>query len=122
MDEGLRSRAIMLGLAFVTLAIVALTIASFYKRTARTRTLIVPFDIAACDDDQDCGLTNQIGCCSCEIGGGQGAVNPAMREHLKGFLQRACRGRVICVTVNTCRTDLVPHCRDGQCVLEGQSS
>ena len=122
MDEGLRTRAIMLGSMFVVLAILALLLASFYKRTARTRTLIVPFDIAACDDDTDCGLTNQVGCCPCEMGGGQGAVNPAMREHLKGFLQRGCRGRVTCVLVDTCRADLRAHCRAGQCVLEREAS
>ena len=118
MDEGLRTRAIVLGSMFAVLALVALLLASFYKRTARTRTLIIPFDVAACDDDGDCGLANQIGCCSCEMGGGQGAVNPAMREHLKGFLQRACQGRVTCVMVDACRADLTARCRSGQCVLE----
>jgi len=119
MDESLRRKAVTIGMLFVTLVLVMSLLGSFYHRTARTRTLILPFDVAACDDDGDCGLVNQIGCCPCEAGGGQGAVNPRMRGLLKDFLRHACQRRTACIEVSACRTDLQPRCRDHRCVLLG---
>lgn len=117
MDESLRGKAVTIVVLFVTLVAITTLLWGFYRRTARTRTLPVPFDVAACDADDDCGLTNQIGCCPCEVGGGQGAVNPHMRGLLKDFLRHACQGHTSCVAVSTCRTDLAPRCRDHQCEL-----
>lgn len=119
MDESLlRRKAVFIIVSFLLLCTTMALLAGFYRRTARTRTLLLPFDIASCDDDGDCGLVNQIGCCPCEAGGGQGAVNPHMRGLLKDFLRHACQGRNACVEVSTCRTDLEAHCRNHTCVLE----
>ena len=117
MDESLPRKAVMIGVLFVTLATVVVLLGGFYRNTARTRTLVLPFDVAACDADDDCGLTNQIGCCPCEAGGGQGAVNPHMRSLLKDFIRHACQRRTACIEVSACRTDLQPRCRDHRCVL-----
>ena len=117
MDESLRRTAIRILVTFVLLSITMTLFVGFYRRTARTRTMTLPFDIAACDDDGDCGLVNQIGCCPCEAGGGQGAVNPRMRSLLRDFLDHACRRRPTCIDVSTCRTDLEPHCQEHECVL-----
>ena len=119
MDESLRRKTVLIVVTFVLLSMIMVLFVGFYRRTARTRTLVLPFDVAACDDDSECGLVNQIGCCPCEAGGGQGAVNPHMRGLLKDFLHHACRQRTACIEVSTCRTDLEPHCRDHECVLLG---
>lgn len=118
MDESLRRKTIALGGLFVALVAVGLLLSGFYRNTARTRTLVIPFDVAECDEDDDCGLSNQVGCCPCEVGGGQGAVNTKKRLRLKAFLRRACRGRVSCVNVSTCRADLRPACKSDRCILE----
>ena len=117
MGDSLRAKAVMLGVLFLVLLTVGVVLSAFYKNTARTRTLVIPFDIAACTEDDGCGLANQIACCPCEAGGGQGAVNTRMRPRLKGYLQRACRGRAVCVNVATCRTDLRAVCRSRRCTL-----
>jgi hypothetical protein len=119
MDESLRRKAILIVITFVLLSATMTLFAGFYRRTARTRTMTIPFDVAACDEDSDCGIVNQIGCCPCESGGGQGAVNPHMRGLLKDFINHACRQRTPCIDVSACRTDLEPHCRDHECVLVG---
>ena len=117
MDESLRRKVVLIVVTFVLFGAIMGVLTGFYRRTARTRTLVLPFDVAACDDDGDCGLVNQIGCCACEAGGGQGAVNPHMRGLLKDFIRHACRERTACIEVSTCRTDLEPYCRDHECVL-----
>ncbi len=117
MDSALRLRFVLLGGLFLALIAVGLLLVSFYRETARATTVVIPADVLACDEDDDCGLANQIGCCSCEVGGGQGAVNKQMRVQLKGFLNRACRKGVSCVTVSTCRTDLRPACERKRCTL-----
>jgi len=76
-----------------------------------------PPDVTSCDKDEDCGPSNQVGCCPCETSGGQAAVNKRMRHRLKAFLQGACRKRVPCVDVSACRSDLAPVCRDNVCTL-----
>ena len=117
MDESLHRKAVTIGILLVTLVVVMMLLGSFYRRTARIRTLGLPFDVAACKDDGDCGLVNQIGCCPCQAGGGQGAVNPRMRGLLKDFLRHACQGLTACIEVSACRKDLQPRCRYHQCVL-----
>jgi hypothetical protein len=116
-DESLHRKAVTIGILLVTLVVVMSLLGSFYRRTARTRTLVLPFDVAACDDDGDCGLVNQIGCCPCQAGGGQGAVNPRMRGLLKDFIRHVCQQRTACIEVEVCRLDLQPRCRNHQCVL-----
>ena len=117
MGDSLRMQSIVLGGLFLAVVIVGLVLGSFYRGTARTTTFLIPFDILECDEDDDCGLANQVSCCPCEAGGGQGAVNKSMRPRLKGFLQRACGGKVACVNVAFCRSDLRPACIEGRCAL-----
>src|SRR5262245_46144140 len=113
----LRTQAIVLGALFVVVAAVGFVLTTFYRETSRTTTFVIPADITACETDDDCGVVDQIGCCPCEAGGGQAAVNKRMRARLKGFLRRACGQRPACVAVATCRTDLNTACVEGGCVL-----
>jgi len=117
MDESLRGRFIALGSLFVAVAVIGIVLSSFYRKTATTKTVVLPPDIAACDEDRDCGLSNQVGCCPCEASGAQGAINKRMRPTLKAFLQRACRDGVACINAGACRVDMQPVCRNHRCVL-----
>jgi hypothetical protein len=117
MDRSLRIRFVLLGGLFLTLLVLSLALSSFYKATSRVKTLVIPPDVTSCSEDEDCGLTDQIGCCPCESGGGQAAVNKRMRRQLKAFLQGACHKRVPCVDVSACRSDLTPVCRDNVCTV-----
>src|SRR5881397_1552905 len=99
MARSLRIKFALMGSLFVALLVMSLLLSSFYKATSRVKTLIIPPDVVACTTDQDCGVTNQVACCPCEAGGGQGAVNKRMRLQLKGFLEGACRKRVPCVDI-----------------------
>src|SRR2546428_11289750 len=117
MDESLRARFIALAALFVVLAATGILLSSFYRRTATTKTVVLPPDISACDEDRDCGLANQVGCCPCEASGAQAAINKRMRPTLKAFLQRACRDGAACVNVMACRVDMEPVCRNHRCVL-----
>ena len=117
MDRSLRIRFALLGGLFLTLLVLSLVLSSFYKATSRVKTLVIPPDVTSCSKDEDCGVTNQIGCCPCETSGGQAAVNKRMRPQLKAFLQGACRKRVPCVDVSACRSDLTPVCWDNVCTV-----
>ena len=85
MDRSLRIRFALLGGLFLTLLVLSLVLSSFYKATSRVKTLVLPPDVTSCSKDEDCGLTDQIGCCPCGSGGGQAAVNKRMRPQLKAF-------------------------------------
>ena len=102
---------------FAALIIVGYLLGSFYRETARTTTFVIPPDITDCDRDGDCGVIEQISCCPCDAGGGQGAINREMRARLRAFLQRACGGRATCVGVGACRRDLEAACVAGSCAL-----
>ena len=117
MDRSLRIRFVLLGGLFLTLLVLSLVLSSFYKATSRVKTLVLPPDVTSCSKDEDCGLTDQIGCCPCGSGGGQAAVNKRMRPQLKAFLQGACRERVPCVDIATCREDLAVACTEQQCAV-----
>ncbi len=117
MGNSLRVQAIVLGGLFLAVAAVGFVLTSFYREASRTTTLVIPGDITGCERDADCGVVDQIGCCPCEAGGGQGAVNTRMRARLKGFLRRACGHKPPCLNVATCRSDLRPVCSDGSCTL-----
>jgi hypothetical protein len=117
MARSLRIRFVLMAVLFVALLAITVTLSSFYKATARVKTLVIPPDVLACDTDEDCGVSNQIDCCPCEASGGQGAVNKRMRLQLKTFLEGACHERVPCVDVSSCRDDLTAVCRDTVCVV-----
>jgi hypothetical protein len=122
MGDSLRVQSIVLSGLFLAVAAVGFVLTSFYRETSRTTTFVIPADITGCEHDGDCGVADQIGCCPCEAGGGQGAVNLRMRARLKGFLRRACGHRPACVNVAACRSDLRPMCVDGSCALVAASA
>jgi hypothetical protein len=117
MDSSLRLRFILLTSLFLAVIAVGLLVNAFYRETSRLTTVVLPPEITACAKDEDCGLSNMIGCCPCETGGGQGAINQGMGPQLKAFLHRACRKGVPCVNVFSCRDDLAPVCKHGRCKL-----
>jgi hypothetical protein len=117
MGDSLRVQSIVLAVLFVAVVGVGVLLTSFYRETSRTTTFVIPPDITACEADGDCGLIDQISCCPCDAGGGQGAVNKSMRGRLKGFLRRACGHKATCVNVLACRTDLRAACTDGTCTV-----
>ena len=117
MGDSLRMQAMLLGTLFLGVLGVGLLLMSFYRETSRTTTFVIPADVTDCDNDGDCGVVEQIGCCPCDAGGGQGAINKHMRARLKAFLRRACGHKATCVNVRTCRPDLQPVCAGGGCAL-----
>jgi hypothetical protein len=117
MDSSLRLRFILLGGLLLGGVIVAILVASFYRETSRTTTLVLPAGISDCARDDDCARTDMVGCCPCEAGGGQGAVNEHMQARLEEFIRVACRKGVPCVNVHACRDDLFPACKRGRCAL-----
>jgi hypothetical protein len=108
---------IILALA-ATSALVALGVMSFHEGTAKSRPVVVPFDLFWCEKDEDCVVVKSIGCCSCRQSGGQAAVTKWHTDDLRRFLKSACHKEQVCVQVNVCRHDLVPRCVDRQCRLE----
>ena len=117
MDDWLRTRYFTMGGLFVVLLLLGVVLNFFNRETGRTKTFVLPPDISRCKHDSDCALSNQIGCCPCEAGGGQGAVNGRMRPRLKEFLRKACGERATCLALVTCRDDLRPVCRAKRCTL-----
>lgn len=98
-------------------ALVALGVKSFYHGTARTRPVVLPFEMFWCASDADCSVTDRIGCCSCSEGGGQAAVTRWRRDNLRRFLKRACAAEQVCVQVDLCRTDVQARCKHRRCQL-----
>src|SRR5512134_102659 len=87
----------------VTAAMVVLGLMSFHEGTAKTRPVVPPFDVFWCEKDADCAKVDRIGCCPCEQGGGQTAVNQWRLDDLRRFLKQACRPGQVCVQVDLCR-------------------
>src|SRR5262249_55995122 len=63
MDRSLRIRFALMALLFVALFAITVTLSNFYKRTARVKTLVIPPDVTSCENDEDSGLSNQLGSC-----------------------------------------------------------
>ena len=57
MARSLRIKFALMGGLFVALLVMSLVLSSFYKATARVKTLIIPPDVVTCNTDQDCGVT-----------------------------------------------------------------
>lgn len=117
MDKGQKLHLALLVALLAAMVGVIVMLGQFYAQTAELTTLVVPAEILGCNTDDDCGLTNQIGCCPCEASGGQGAVNKHKRAQLKEFLRTACTDAVPCVEVNACRDDVHARCSKGRCGL-----
>ena len=116
MGDSLRTQSVVLLTLFAALVVVGFLLTSFYRETARTTTFVLPPDVTDCDEDGDCGVMEQIGCCPCKAGGARWAINKDASETLRKFLKRTCRRSSSCMRVNTCRDDLLPACLDRLCV------
>lgn len=106
-------------LAAFALTAILMTIAllSFEEETIHLKPTQLPASIQRCNDDAECVLVDQIGCCPCKSGGSRGAIAVTASDELRRFLKRTCRGRAVCVRVDTCHYDLVPACVAGRCVV-----
>lgn len=100
-----------------TAALLGLGLSSFYKGTAATKPIVMPFDLFWCAKNEDCIIVDRIGCCSCEQGGAQGAVSRWHADELRLFLKGACRKRPVCVQFDLCRNDMKAVCQDRACRL-----
>jgi hypothetical protein len=121
--RGIVSARLSVVLALLTSAVfLALGVMSFHKGTAKTRPVVVPFDLFWCEKDEDCVPTRRVGCCSCKQGGAQAAVTRWHVDDLRRFLKSACNPEQVCVQVDSCRNDLQARCVDHQCRLVHQST
>ncbi len=103
----------------VTAVLVGLGVMSFKESTAKSRPVVVPFDLFWCEKDDDCTVVKRIGCCSCKQSGGQAAITTWHRDDLRRFLKTACHAEQVCVQVNVCRHDVHAKCVNRQCALVG---
>jgi len=115
-------RAVAIVLALLASAtLVVLGIRSFHRGTARSRPVVLPFEVFWCGKDQDCAVVDRIGCCACSEGGSQAAVTRWRRDDLRRFLKRACGPEQVCVQVDLCRSKLRARCVDRRCrLVEGK--
>lgn len=98
--------------------LVALGTMSFHSGTAKSRPVVLPFEVFWCKSDADCSIVDGVGCCDCSQGGAQVAITDWRRDDLRRFLKRACPEEQVCVQVDTCRSHLHAACRHRRCVLE----
>ncbi len=90
---------------------------SFHSETAKTRPVVLPFEVFWCGEDSDCAVVDRIGCCDCSQGGAQAAVTGWRRDDLRRFLKRACPSEQVCVQVDMCRSDTRAKCEGRRCIL-----
>lgn len=104
--------ALLLSAALVTLGTY-----SFHRETARSRPVVLPFELFWCASDDDCAVVDRIGCCSCAQGGAQAAITAWRRDELRRFLKSACESEQICVQIDLCRADVIARCVERRCEL-----
>ena len=75
-------------------------------------------ELGACTSDADCVLVDRIGCCTCQTGGAQWAINATQTDALRLFLKHTCKNQPACLQIDACRQDLVATCRDAQCAIQ----
>ena len=119
-DKTRTSRVLPLVIALlISVALVSLGLFSFHEDTASSRPVVVSYDYFWCSEDAHCVIVDKIGCCSCEQGGGQAAVNAWHRDDLRRFLKTACRPhkKQVCVQMDLCRDEFEARCIDRRCQL-----
>jgi hypothetical protein len=109
--------ATLIAALLMSAALVALGTYSFHRETARSRPVVLPFEVFWCSEDGDCAVTDRIGCCSCAQGGAQAAITAWRRDELRRFLKNACAPEHICVQVDLCRKDVKARCIERRCQL-----
>jgi hypothetical protein len=76
----------------------------------------LPDEWFACAADSDCVVVNGIGCCSCSMGGRQGAANGDAVANLERHRRLCCTG-LACPAVMLCERGLQAVCENGKCAL-----
>lgn len=104
--------------ALLTSAVlVGLGVRSFHDETARTRPVVLPFEVFWCSENDECTVVDRIGCCGCAEGGAQAAVTAWRKDDLRRFLKQACDPQQVCVQVDLCRSDVEARCVKRRCEL-----
>ncbi len=112
-----RTALIAVPALLLSAVLVALGVMSFHSGTARTKPVVLPFEVFWCAKDDDCTVVDHIGCCACSEGGAQAAITAWRQNDLRRFLKRACDRDTVCVQVDLCRDDVYARCVKRQCVL-----
>jgi len=104
---------------FSTALFVVLALMQFRSDTTTYRPVVPPYDLFWCQTNDDCTVTDRIGCCSCREGGAQAAITRWRRDELKTFLAGACQpmDQQVCVQIDLCHDDEEAECRDRRCRL-----
>jgi hypothetical protein len=69
-----------------------------------------------CETDDECIVVSGTGCCTCQMGGEQEAINRDHEIALAGRLA-ACCDDISCLAVYQCETGLNARCAAGTCIL-----
>jgi len=117
----MRHRVFIVAALLSSAVLVTLGVRSFHRETARTRPVVLPFEVFWCAKDEDCSVVEQIGCCPCDQGGGQAAVTRWRRDDLRRFLKRACDRDEVCVQVDVCCDGVRARCIKRRCTLVGKA-
>lgn len=78
-------------------------------------TCVAVAGLTDCQGDSDCVVVDRIGCCPCNMGGQQGAINQGKGAQLFSQLEACCM--VACPAVVLCESNLVAVCQHGTCML-----
>jgi hypothetical protein len=70
-----------------------------------------------CQEDSDCVVVDQSGCCPCRMGGGQAAINHSKQDELSQQLDVCCAAAGVCFDVYQCKDNLAAVCHGGTCTL-----
>ncbi len=100
-------------------ALVGVAMFTFHEETVSSRPAVIPYDFFWCAEDDHCVVVDKIGCCSCEQGGAQVAVNSWHRDDLRRFLKKACRphDKQVCIQMDLCRDEFIARCVERRCRL-----
>ena len=109
--------SMVVGALLLSALLVGLGVMSFHHETAKSRPVVVPFEMFWCAKDDDCAVVSKIGCCSCREGGAQAAVTRWRQDDLRRFPKKACRPAQVCVQTNLCRAEVEARCIKRRCTL-----
>lgn len=70
-----------------------------------------------CQEDSDCVVVEQIGCCPCSAGGQQAAINQSKQAELSLQLEVCCAAAGVCLDVYLCEDNPAALCQSGTCAL-----
>ncbi len=82
--------------------------------TATNQTTSV--NLKACSQDSDCVKVNE-GCCSCNNGGSEIAINKNFTQYWSAKLSRDCSSNNLCPQVYMC-IQSTPKCVNNECTLQ----